>query len=240
MLYVFHGSDRAGSHKKARSLISSLIARRPDAAFEQINADNWSLDLLQSHLGGQGLFSQKYIIFLDRVSENELAIEIIPEYLEALKESSNIFIMLEGKVKADLSKGIEKHAEKVVISERSESFQKPGAEVFALADAVGSKNAYKSWSLYREVIDAGIETENIIGTLFWQLKCIAVASEATSAKETDLNPFVFSKSKRFSSNFSKHELGALTTDLVRMYHNGHRGILNMELELEKTLLTRLV
>lgn len=240
MLYAFYGSDHAISAKKARSLIASLQAKRPDAAFEQMNGDTWNASVLQGHLGGQGLFSEKYIIFLDRVTENEIALEEIVSFMESLKESANIFIMLESKITAPLQKTIEKYAEKVVVSDSKIANEKPSGNAFALGDALGSKNAFRAWSLYREAIDNGIEVENIAGTLFWQVKSMMVANVSNSSQESGLNPFVFSKSKKFASNYSKENIDRMLNDLVRIYHEGHRGLCNMELELEKMILTRLV
>ncbi len=196
--------------------------------------------MIKSHLESQGLFSNKYIVFLDRVTEKTDAREQLPDILAEMKESSNIFIVLEGAVKADLKKAFDKDADKVVESEKpvaEKTFgRKDDFNVFALADAIGARDPFKSWFLYREAVDGGIEAENILGTLFWQVKSMSLARNATSAAETGLNPFVFSKSKKYAGNFSDTELHDLLTQLIGIYHDAHRGILSAELSTERVML----
>ena len=120
MLYVFHGSDIEASVKKAHTLVNSLRAKRPDAAYENMSAENWNPVALEGHLGGQGLFSNKYIIFLDRLSENTEAKEQIVDFIPVMKESANIFIVLEGELLIEPKKVFEKYAEKIVISEEKQ------------------------------------------------------------------------------------------------------------------------
>ena len=249
MLYVYHGSDIAQSLKKARTLADSLRAKKPDATFIEITADKWSSTVIEENIGGQGLFSNKYIIFLNRVTENADAKEVLSELIQAMNESANIFIMLEGKLNAELKKAVDKNAEKAIETEKQskEAKGKNGSiveentgsaefNIFALGDAVGSRNALKSWSLYRQAIENGLETESIIGTLFWQIKSMIVARDAVSANTSGLSPFVYSKAKKYAGNYSNDELSALLASLIKIYHDSHRGLVDAEIEIEKTML----
>ncbi len=238
MLYLFHGTDTQASANKARALVKSLRTKRPDATFAEIDADHWSFSAIQEHAGGQGLFSSKYLILLDRVIENAEAKEQISKLTEMMKESENIFIILEGKLNAELKKSLEKNAEKVVTSDLKEAATnaKRDFNIFALGDALGERNSGRAWAIYRQAIDIGLETESILGTLFWQAKSIIVASEAASASASGLSPFVFSKSKKYAGNYSKEELNKLTERMISIYHDGHRGLVNMELAIEQLLL----
>ena len=238
MLYSFHGSDISKSSDKARSLVNSLRLKKPDAAFIEINPNNWSPSVIEENLGGQGLFSSKYIILLNQLFEEEEIGEKLVEFLPALQESDNIFIVNEGKVKAELKKAFQKQAEKVVVSEKTETKKNFGQEfnIFSLGDAIGAKDRFKAWSIYREAIQKGLEPENIVGTIFWQLKSIALASKAKSASEAGLNPFVYSKSKKYAANYSAQELNNLLKEVVVLYHDGHRGLVDMELGAEKMML----
>ncbi|MEK9178035.1 MAG: hypothetical protein AAB777_02875, partial [Patescibacteria group bacterium] len=195
MLYVFHGDDIKKGLEKSRGLVNSLRAKKPDATFVSIDADNFNPSIIEEHLGGQGLFSNKYIILLDRVTENKEVKDILPDYIQAMKESANIFIVLEGKLNAELKKLFEKYAEKIVVCEESsvvgDSFKKKEFNVFALGDALASREPFKAWTLYRQAVEKGLESETILGTLFWQMKSVKVASNAQTAGESGLNPFVF-------------------------------------------------
>jgi DNA polymerase III delta subunit len=224
MLYVYHGQDVPKSLEKARTLIDSLRAKRPDASYVEVVADSWSPSIIEENVGGQGLFSNKYIIFLNRVTENADAKEVLPDFIQIMNESTNIFILLEGKLNVDLKRAVEKHAEKVVETGEKEAAGKSGSgtgkkeefNIFALADALGSRNALKSWSMYRQAIDNGQEPESIVGMLFWKIKSMITAKNTKS--------------------YSEEELSALMTDLIKVYHDGHRGIVDMELGVEKRLL----
>jgi len=219
--------------------VNSLRTKKPDAAYEKIDADSWNPSMIEGHLGGQGLFSNKYIVFVDRVTENAEAKEKLPDLIPAMQESDNIFIVLEGKLNAELKKAVTKSAEKAVESEpkvKNNFFADSGPNVFALADALGNRDAFKAWSVYRQVIDGGTEPENILGTLFWQAKSMVLATDAKSAAEAGVSPFVFTKAKKGSANYSKDELNRLTSDLVTLYHDGHRGKRDLELATERLLL----
>ena len=239
MLFVFHGSDIRKGQEKSHSLINSLRAKKPDASFVSIDADHFSPSIIEEHLGGQGLFSNKYIILLDRVTENKEAKEILPDFIQAMKESANIFIVFEGKLNMELKKLFEKHAEKVILCEESDagdSFKKKEFNVFALGDALASRESFKAWSLYRQAVEKGMESESILGTLFWQMKSVKIASQAQSIEESGLNPFVFGNCKRFARNFSESELNQYISNLLILYHDGHRGMANIEIGLERLLL----
>jgi DNA polymerase III delta subunit len=227
MLYVFHGTDISKSLEKAHKLIDSLRAKKPDASYVPINGDNWHTSIIEEHLGGQGLFSNKYIIFLDRVTENVEAKELIADFVPSMNESSNIFVVLEGKLNVELMRVFEKSAEKVVVTDlpvMAKSFGggagvKGEFNVFALADAVGSRNRASSWTIFRQAVDRGIGSESILGTLFWKIKTMIVASGGKG-----------------SAKYSSVELKNLLTKIIILYHDGHRGIVNLELGTEKLLL----
>ena len=204
MLYVFHGTDVAKSAGKAHVLIDSLRLKRPDAALEKIDADSWNPAAIDGHLGGQGLFSSKYVVFLDRVTENSEAKELLPSLVVSMNESPNIFILLEGKLNAELKKAIEKNAEKSVVTDFKEAPAKKDSNVFALANAFGRREAFKAWMIYRQAVESGVEPEAIIGMLFWKAKTMSSASWARR--------------------------------LVTLYHDGHRGVNDLELSLERLVL----
>lgn len=206
MLYAFHGSDTATALKKARALAGSLRARKPDASLVEMDGDSWTAQSLEGHFGGQGLFSSRYIIFLNRVAGNAEAREELPGFIPAMKESPNIFIILEGKLNAELRRAVDKHADKAVECDLNTEDAKPrdGFNVFAIASAVGRKDSIGAWKAYRQAIDRGIEPENIAGVLFW-------------------------KAKSMSDK-------ALAGRLAVTYHEAHRGAGDLELGLERVLL----
>lgn len=246
MLYVFHGSDTHSAITKASALVNSLRSKKPDAGYVRVEAGTWTSSIIEEHLGGQGLFSNKYIIFLDRVTENADAKEVLPSFVSVMHESANIFIVVEGKVNAELKKAFEKNAEKIVECERvavgsgggkNNSVAKEEFNIFALADAVGQRDSFKAWSIYRQAIDSGVEVESIVGTIFWQIKSIILSKTSSTAGEAGLNPFVFGKTKKYSTNYSMDELKQWSNSIITIYHDGHRGKVDLELGVERLLLT---
>ena len=133
-----------------------------------------------------------------------------------MQESANIFIAVEDKINADLKKSLEKYAEKTVVSDMEKVAIKKEFNVFALGEALASRDGFRSWSLYRQAIDAGQEKEAVVGMMFWKIKTVLV--------------------RGYGSEFSKEELRELLGNLITIYHDGHRGVVDMELSVEKLLL----
>jgi len=251
MLYLIYGTDTHKSLEKAQTLINSLRAKKPDAAFVNVNGENWNASIIAEHVGGQGLFSGKYLVYVDRVTENAEAKESLGDLIQAMNESANIFIVLEGKLNADLKKKFEKYAEKIVVCDDKAAVDsgaggkwgsggavagKGEFNIFALGDALGNRDPFKAWSIYRQAVDQGIEPEAILGTLFWQAKSMSLAMNSKSPAESGLNSFVYGKSKTYSKNYTPEEMRALISSIVTIYHDSHRGKADPEYSTERLLL----
>lgn len=218
MLFFLHGTNKDKAREKARELLESLAKKRPEASLFKIDSDNFDLARLQELIGGQGLFSNKYIIFLDGLFENAEIKEQVLKFHQEIGESENIFIWLEGKVdKATLTK-IEKVAEKVQEFE-DKVVKVPSSKnfnIFDLANVLGRRDQRQFWLLYREAILKDFPPEEICGILFWKLKDLLLKG---------------------SGNFEKLEIKKLAEKLVTIYHDAHRGKLDFEIGLEKFVLT---
>lgn len=236
MLYIFYGTDNKKVIDKARTLVDSLRAKKPDASFIEINSENWNPSIIEEHVGGQGLFSNKYIVYINRVGNEEEKVDKMIEMMGVMKESSNIFIISEGKVNAGLKKAFEKYGEKVVVLDEAEKVAKKEFNIFSLADAIGNRDKFRAWSIYREAVSNGLESESILGTIFWQLKSMVVARDAKTAGEAGLNPFVFSKAKKGCTLYKEGELNKLLEQTIVLYHDGHRGLVDLELGIERLML----
>lgn len=239
MLYTFYGTDTNKSLAKAKTFVESLRTKRPDATFISVDANTWSPIVVRENAGGQGLFSNKYIVYIDRVCEKKDNVESLIDVMSLMKDSENIFVILEGKVNADLKKTIEKYSDKSVSTDLVENKYAKSSDfnIFSLADAIGERNAMKAWSIYRTAVEKGHEPEAIVGTLFWQVKSMIQASTAKSATEAGLSPFVYSKAKKSSEKYSEKERNDLIRSLIQIYHDGHRGKCDIELQTEKLVLS---
>jgi len=216
MIYLYHGTDTDKARSKAHDLISSLQKKKPDASFFKIDSENFSESRLGEYIESQGLFSNKYIVFLDRVSENKENKEILMDRLGEIKESENIFIILEGKLDKASSTKMEKKSEKFVTFSLEEE-AKPVFNAFALADAFGKRDKKQAWFLYRKSIDKGEAPEALHGMIFWKVKTMLLSG---------------------FGGWSDIELKKTLYDLIVMYHDSRRGKHELETELERYILDK--
>lgn len=240
MLYFLYGSDTDKSIGKADELVQSLLRKKPDAAFFKMTEESWSESALEEYIGGQGLFSQKYVVLLSAVFGNKEIKERLVRKLKEIKESDNIFILREGEVDKTTLAKMEKHAEKVQKFELKDSGKEEDEEkknFFALTDALGRRDRKSLWLLYLKAVESGIEAEAIHGTLFWQIKNLLVAKEAKNAAESLMHPFAFGKTQIFAKNFTVEDLKNFSGRLVSMYHDAHRGAFDLYIALERFVLT---
>jgi DNA polymerase III delta subunit len=233
MLYVIYGTDTTKAREKAGMLRDALQKKKPDASLFSMSAEDVSAEKLDELTAGQGLFENKYIVFADRILDNRELNDIVFEKLASMKESPNVFIMLEGKLLKEAQKKLEKHAEKMEAHDATEKPKKESGEIFAMADALGRRDKKSLWMLYRKAVDEDAVPEEIHGILWWQMKSIALAKTGLSPAETGLNPYVHSKAKGFAQNFTQEEIDRTLSSLVHMYHDAHRGKHDFEIALEK-------
>ena len=216
MIYFYYGTDTDKARKKSSELIDSLRKKKPDAGFFKMDSEHFDLAKLEEYIGGQGLFSNKYIVFLDRLCGDK---EIKEEFLGKLKEiseSENIFIILEGKIDKATSTKIEKKTEKTIKFDLEEKSEKPAYNAFALADAFGNKNRKEAWILYRKAIDKGEAPEALHGMIFWKVKSMILAG--------------------YGGAWKNEELLETLDRLVDVYHEARRGKHELETGLEAFLL----
>lgn len=108
--------------------------------------------------------------------------------------------------------------------------------IFALTDALGSKNKKEVWILYQKALAAGVSAEEIFFKIFWQVKSMILASKTKDVAETDMKAFPYNKAKSYAKNFSQVELENLSQNLVEGYLLARRGDGEIETLLEKILL----
>ncbi|MFA6536444.1 MAG: hypothetical protein WC250_01925 [Candidatus Paceibacterota bacterium] len=228
MLLFLYGENKDKAREKARELMESLAKKRPEASLFKLETDGFDLAKLEELVLGQGLFSNKYIVFLDSLFEDAEIKEQVLKFYKEIGASENAFIWLEGKVdKATLTK-LEKVAEKVQKFESGEGkarkFGLGGGQavslndfnIFDLASVLARRDRRQLWLLYREAISKDFPPEEICGILFWKLKDLLTKG---------------------NSSFEKAEIKKMAEKLVSIYHDAHRGKLDFEISLEKFVLT---
>jgi len=233
MLYVIHGTDTDKVRKKTTQLVEMLQKKRPDASLFRVNQDTWREDFLEEIIPSISLFSPKNIIVLDFLFDNEEAAKKIIDNLSHLKETEHVCIVAEGKLTKEELKKLTAKAEKVEEHNKGEVIQKKESpKTFALASALIEKNNRKAFEIFQELQKEGIPTEEIHGVMWWQFKALYLTVTTKSAKEADLNPFVYSNCKRVANNWSPEVVSKYLERLMDMYHKAHRGGLDFIAELE--------
>ncbi len=220
MIYFLHGTDIDKGRAKAHELIDSMLKKKPDASFYKMDSEIFDTDVLSSYIESQGLFENKYIVFLDRISGDKNHKEEFLKKIKEIAESKNIFIILEGKLDKVTIGKIEKKAEKTqefISKEVPQSEKKEAYNAFALADAFGKKDIRNLWLLYRKAIDKGEAPEALHGMIFWKVKTMLM--------------------NNYPGPFEKKEQEKIIEDLVTMYHEARRGNGELETKLEGFILS---
>lgn len=247
MLYFFIGKDRERLRKEATSLRDGLLKRKPDASVVRFDGESFRLGDFEAALFGQGLFNAASILYCDGVLSNADAKNFFLTRAGEIGASANVCIVLEERVDAATGKKLLSHAKQIIKGDLDEkrlfslgegrTISSKTFNVFSLADAFAGRDKAKLFSLYHEALRFDIPLEEIVGTLFWQVKALSSASSAQSPAEADLKPYAYAKAKMAARNYEKGELIDLSRKLVSLYHDAHAGVRNFEYGLEKLILS---
>jgi DNA polymerase III delta subunit len=189
--------------------------------------------MLTDIVGSASLFGGLEAYLIDTPSEvPEMYAEILSTLAE-MAESTNIFIVMEKALLTPEKKKWQKHTSVF------EEFTKVAGErfnVFAMAEALSKRDKKSLWILLTEAKQNGLVSEEIIGTLWWQLKALRLAAITNSAKEADMKDYPYNKAKQSLRNFKEGDLDNLSSGLLKVYHDGHGGVRDIELALEEWVL----
>lgn len=232
MLKVFFGTDQIKVREAAFGVVSEK--EKGGATVTLIDSDTFAPGVLSDAAGATSLFGGEELYVIDTPSSKADFEEEVLESLDALKESSNSFVLIEGALLAAGKKKYEKFAES---TEEFKGEKAARFDVFSLAELLSRKDKRNLWVKLVDARAAGIPTEEIIGILWWQLKALRLAAVTISASEAGMKDFPYNKSKRALSNFRDGELEALSHSLLTLRHDGHLGKCDIDLALEKWVLT---
>lgn len=230
MLYIYFGKDTDTVHTQTKSLIESLLKRKPDASVHKLETEQVSEAVLDELIQSQGLFSEKYIVQLNQVLETANTKEVVIKKLEQMKLSDNVFILVEHAVTAPVKKKLEAYADKIQeytskkeVGGYGGVFSNNAFNIFNIADAFGERDKKRFWVLLQKAYHHRIAAEEIHGTILWQLRMMLMAKQSNSAAEAGMKPFVYNKAKKYASTYSLEELKKMSRDLISLYHNVRKG-----------------
>lgn len=231
MLYVFYGNDVQAVRKAAFDAVAKLVAGK---TIDRIDAETYTPGILSDIAGASSLFGGSGAYLIDTASDNTDFFSDTIAHLEAFSQSPNTFVIIESNLLAPEKKKFAKFATTI------EEFKKSATErfnAFTMADSLLKKDKRMLWVQYQEAKSSGLAAEEIIGTLWWQLKTLRLAALTSSASEAGMKDFPYNKAKRALGNFKTEYLIEISNSLLRLYHDGHRGKTDIDLALEKWVLS---
>ncbi len=236
MFYFLYGTDSYKARKKLHELLELAGRKRPEAELFKITTENWSEGQFDELLISRGLFENKYTVVLDNLFERKDIKEYILDRLENLAESEQIFLGLESKVDAATVKKIEKSAKQVQEFSKIEN-KKEDINIFSIANGLVEKDKKRLWVSYIDLLSRGAVAEEIHGILFWQVKNMILAGKADSQKETGLSPYAYKSALTGTRKYKIEELVGMSGDLVDMTHRVRSGEGELEIMIEKWVLS---
>lgn len=231
MLQVFYGTDSVKAKQKAYQ--AAMAKLRADQEIISLEAEDYSTGTLLGLASSRSLFGSDSVYLVD---VSDAASEIFKEFIlecEALAMSQNLFVCVVGTLLAADKKTLTKHT-----SVLEEYKKDPTARfnTFSLADALAGKDKRTLWLLLEEAKRNNLSSEEIIGTLWWQLKALRLAEKTKTAAEAGIKDFPYQKAKRSLRNFKSGEIETKARRLLKLYHEGHKGEVDLDLALEAWVL----
>ena len=232
MLNLYFGTDMVAARLAALSKVEALTSESA-LRVTKIESTNFAPGILADMLGATSLFGGTELYVIDTPSENKDFYTEVIGVLKEMTESANTFIVIEGALLAPEKKKFEKHASSM---EEFKKVAETSFDVWAMADALSRHDKKSLWVLLMDAKRMGLSAEEIIGTLWWQLKTLRMASLTNSANEAGMKDFPYNKAKRSLINFKVGEVESLSRGLLNVYHDGHGGIRDIDEGLEEWVL----
>jgi DNA polymerase III delta subunit len=232
MLYVYYGTDQVAVRQKAHSTLDGLLA--PEETFVRLEGESYEPGLMAAYGSGASLFSPRLVYLLEAPLAHPQWKEEVFENLDVLKESAHVFVMIESALLAPEKK---KLAGSVVAMEEFSAAAGASFNPFKMAEALAVKDKKNLWLLIQEAKQHNLSAEEIIGTLWWQLKAIRLAASTKTAEEAGMKDFPYKKAKAALRTFALEDVVASSRSLLKVYHAGHKGKVDIDLALEQWVLS---
>lgn len=231
MLHVYYGNDSTTVRERAFAAVESLATE--GVRVTRLESGQFERGMLANLLGAASLWGDPELYLIDTPSEDADFYAELVAHVAELGESNNTFVVMETTLLAPERKKFEKYAS---VLEESKRLVVERFDVFRMAEALSKRDKKSLWVLLQEAKQAGLAAEEIIGTLWWQLKTLRLAALTKSADEAGMKEFPYNKAKRALSGFKAGEIEKLSIDLLRVYHDGHGGVRDTDEGLEEWVL----
>ncbi|MCU0660143.1 MAG: hypothetical protein MUD00_00810 [Candidatus Pacebacteria bacterium] len=235
MLYLIAGTDTEKKRSAAGRLFETYAKGN---VFFVRKGESYSA-LLDEHIGSTSLFGAPTVVFLDEVlTEKEARAYILPRTPE-LANSLNVFVFSEEKPVKEIIDAFKKSDAEMISFEKLEKkeVKNDSVNLFALTDAVASRDKKSAWILLLGAFKAGKSPEEIAGLLLWQIKnLILVKDLRASASSLGMKPFVYSKASSAAKKWEIADLERCMGAIIFATHESRRGESDPETALETIIL----
>ena len=231
MLYVFYGGEESEARKTALSYAEDLKAK--EDITERIEGENYLPGQLATLANTNSLFGGARVYLIDNPSSESDLWDDLLQNLPLLADAEHHFIVLEKNLTAPSKKQFSKYAVSVTEYKTTKNQE---FNPFSLAEALARRDRKALWLGLVKSSQLGLPPEETIGILWWQLKILRLASLTRSAEEAGVKDYPYNKAKRALPLFKPGELEKLSSSLLQLYHEGHRGLCDMDLALEEWVL----
>ena len=234
MLLVYCGKEEINVRQVAWATVEKA-GTEENITVRTIDSQKYSTGMIGDLIGACSLFGGKELCVLDTPSDNDVFNNEVKTHLADLADSVNQFIVIEKSLTSTEKKNYKKHAhtfEELTTPKPTSDFN-----VFELADALARKDKKTLWLLLQQAKRHGLVAEQVIGTLWWQLKTLRLAELTTTPEAAGVKAYPYQKAKRSLTHFKTGEVERLMNNLLTLYHNAHAGEADMDLSLERWTLT---
>lgn len=137
--------------------------------------------------------------------------------IDILNKSKTVFILLEERV---LVSDLKRYKKDCLIKDFNIDNKKQISQsnIFNIADSFSQRDKINTWILFRNAISTNISPEEISGIIFWKIKTMILNG---------------------NKNFSINELKNMSSKIVSIYHNSHKGDVDFTVGLEEFILSSL-
>ncbi len=236
MIYLIYGPDRIKVLVTADALLAVELKKCPELAVFKFSAEECSLERLEETFIGQTLFAQKFAVIVDGLWS--AAEKLLLKHLPDLSRSPNLYLFTELEAAPEMIAQITAAGglTKKVTGSGKLPPRAPGFNPFAVGDALGERHRQRAWVLFQTALARGLAPEEIFWKLVWKVKTLLLVQTATAPAALGLKPFVLMQSRRHSRNFKLEELKKLSSQLVALWHDSRRGLIDFEHNLARLIL----
>lgn len=217
MLYIFHGSDTHKVADRTNALVAALRKKQPDAGVYVFEGVIEEVGVIDELVEARGLFVAKHIVVLKGVCEKKESREHILKRLPQFAAAEHAFVLSEGSVHAAHKKVFAEHAFK--IEEYSKPKQDRGFDPFGVTASLKARKRRDLWEAYLQARYSGESPEALAGLMHWAVKDM------------------LGKPRIYAQHYTSERLRALSREIIKRYHEAHRGLYELDTALERWTLS---